>query len=209
MSDDTEDDYTVGYGRPPKNTQFKKGQPSPNPNGRPKKRALLSEAIFECLGEDVSVIAKDGTQHTMLAAKAVGKKVVGQAASGSISSQKLLLDLEKISGRRRPSEPEPAAPKPKPTPESVSLTLHLAKMIRGTYDFGLFEKDADGNFIPAATVAPLVKLFSALEGSKIQTAEQYIEARRNALAQAAEAFDDYAFDKLRTWQNDLQKSDLE
>ena len=37
MSDDkTPDDYEVGYGKPPKNTQFRKGV-SGNPRGRPKK----------------------------------------------------------------------------------------------------------------------------------------------------------------------------
>ena len=37
MSDDkTLDDYEVGYGKPPKNTQFRKGV-SGNPRGRPKK----------------------------------------------------------------------------------------------------------------------------------------------------------------------------
>ena len=29
--------YRVGYKRPPKHTQFKKGDPSPNPGGRPRK----------------------------------------------------------------------------------------------------------------------------------------------------------------------------
>ena len=38
MSDSSKDDFEVGYGKPPKSTQFKKGQ-SGNPGGRPKKSA--------------------------------------------------------------------------------------------------------------------------------------------------------------------------
>lgn len=37
MSEENGDEEMVGYGRPPKRTQFKKGAPSPNPKGRPKK----------------------------------------------------------------------------------------------------------------------------------------------------------------------------
>ena len=31
--------YQVGYGKPPEYTQFKKGQPSPNPKGRPRRKS--------------------------------------------------------------------------------------------------------------------------------------------------------------------------
>jgi hypothetical protein len=31
-------DYAVGYGRPPREHQFKRGDPSPNPKGRPAAR---------------------------------------------------------------------------------------------------------------------------------------------------------------------------
>jgi hypothetical protein len=36
-----EQDYKVGPGRPPRNTQFKRGGPSPNPRGRPRKQDTM------------------------------------------------------------------------------------------------------------------------------------------------------------------------
>jgi hypothetical protein len=42
-------DYEVGYGRPPRKHQWKKGQPSANPKGRPRgsRRPNLAEVLLE------------------------------------------------------------------------------------------------------------------------------------------------------------------
>ncbi len=51
-------DYEVGYGKPPRHTRFKKGEPSANPRGRPAKNlmALLVEGLNKpvVVTEDVS-----------------------------------------------------------------------------------------------------------------------------------------------------------
>jgi len=44
---DNDDDYKVGPGRPPKEHRWQKGQPSPNPRGRPIKMDL--EKMFAAL----------------------------------------------------------------------------------------------------------------------------------------------------------------
>ena len=50
----SEDNYRVGRGRPPIHWRFKKGQPSPNPGGRPKKNPAID--IMSILDEPITVV---------------------------------------------------------------------------------------------------------------------------------------------------------
>ena len=58
MSNDNE----VGYGKPPKRTQFKKGQ-SGNPKGRPKHTRNLKTDLTKILGQKISVREGDRTSR--------------------------------------------------------------------------------------------------------------------------------------------------
>ena len=53
-------DYEVGYGKPPKEHQFKSGQRSANPGGRPKTRK--SKTLDDKLDQKVVVGNKNGRQ---------------------------------------------------------------------------------------------------------------------------------------------------
>lgn len=63
MSDDKRV-YAVGYGRPPLHSRFRKGGPSPNPDGRPKARThkTLAEEFDAALSAKVTV-RKDGRRR--------------------------------------------------------------------------------------------------------------------------------------------------
>ena len=58
MSNDDE----IGYGKPPKRTQFKKGQ-SGNPKGRPKHTRNLKTDLTKILGQKISVREGDRTSR--------------------------------------------------------------------------------------------------------------------------------------------------
>ncbi len=65
MSNEHGNDYEVGYGCPPKHTQFKKGQ-SGNPRGRSKSRKSGSTVVSELLNEPVRVKTGEKTRDMWL-----------------------------------------------------------------------------------------------------------------------------------------------
>jgi len=82
-----EDDYDVGYGKPPKHSRFKKGQ-SGNPKGRPKKRKSFQEHIQEELDTEITVGGR-----TMTKAQAVAVSLVNDSIKGKPSARQALLPL--------------------------------------------------------------------------------------------------------------------
>lgn len=74
--------YTVGKGRPPKHTQFKKGETG-NPKGRPPKLPDLDILMAEVLGEE-----KDGKT----AAQAILAALRAKASRGDIRAAEVLLN---------------------------------------------------------------------------------------------------------------------
>lgn len=84
-------DYEVGYGRPPKHTQFKPGQ-SGNPRGRPKGTKNLKADLMEELGERIVVREGDATRRVSKQ-RAVVKTLVAKALKGDARSGSLLTGL--------------------------------------------------------------------------------------------------------------------
>ncbi|MGI3186786.1 DUF5681 domain-containing protein [Nioella aestuarii] len=85
------DDYEVGYGKPPKHTQFKKGQ-SGNPSGKAKKEASLQATLEKILNTKLSV-TKNGQQVQMTKLEAALEMLVQKATKGSHQHLKLLIQL--------------------------------------------------------------------------------------------------------------------
>ena len=74
------DDYEVGYGRPPKDHRFKKGAPSANPLGRPRK--LLAPGSSETLDE---LLLQEISRHIPLTER--GKEITLPVVHGILRSQ--------------------------------------------------------------------------------------------------------------------------
>jgi hypothetical protein len=94
----------VGYGKPPKQTRFRKGQ-SGNPGGRPKKQPSLGEDLAAELAEEMTL--REGAREiTVTKQRAVVKALVQGALAGDPRSAKALTDLVRALTPNDPAETE-------------------------------------------------------------------------------------------------------
>ncbi len=92
MSDDnTQDDYKVGYRKPPRNTQFQKGV-SGNPTGRPKKAANF-HSMFLKESESLMTIIDNGQRRRISKLEAIAKQVHNKAVTGNIQALRMYIAL--------------------------------------------------------------------------------------------------------------------
>jgi hypothetical protein len=91
MPRDDRDDYQVGYGKPPRHTQFAKGQ-SGNPRGRPSGSKNLATLVSEALNEMV-IVAEDGGRRKISKCKAIVTQIVNKAAKADLRAIKILLEI--------------------------------------------------------------------------------------------------------------------
>lgn len=93
---DDNDDYAIGYGHPPKHTQFQKGT-SGNKKGRPKGSKNVATALHDELNARVFV-TENGKRGTITKREAILKQVVNKAAGGDTRSTQILLNLSRELG---------------------------------------------------------------------------------------------------------------
>ncbi len=94
MADEERRDFEVGYGKPPKATQFKKGQ-SGNPKGRPK-GSLNLRTILEKVASEKVQISVNGVKVRLPKLEVVITQMANQAAGGNLRASKEFLALYRL-----------------------------------------------------------------------------------------------------------------
>jgi hypothetical protein len=92
MSENPKSDYEVGFGRPPRSTQFRKGT-SGNPKGRPRGSKSLSTIVKETLDEKV-VVRENGRCGRITKRAAMIKQQANKAVSGDQRAARYLIELD-------------------------------------------------------------------------------------------------------------------
>ena len=85
-------EYDVGYGRPPKNRQFQKGQTG-NPRGRRKGSHNLKTDLFDELRGRITV-TEGRTRRQLTRQQVLIKRLIAMAFDGNIKAASLLLSLK-------------------------------------------------------------------------------------------------------------------
>jgi hypothetical protein len=83
--------YKVGYGKPPKNTQFKSGE-SGNPKGRPKGIRNLNTDLQEELSLKI-LVTEGGTQQETTKQRAMLKSLFAKSLNGDVRASSVLINL--------------------------------------------------------------------------------------------------------------------
>jgi len=93
-----EPEYEIGYKKPPKHTQFQKGQ-SGNPWGRPRRQKNARTVLNDALNEKVTII-ENGRRRHVTKCEAALKQFVNSAAQGNPKSLQMLLRLLRLLDNR-------------------------------------------------------------------------------------------------------------
>jgi uncharacterized protein DUF5681 len=119
--------YPIGHGKPPRHTQFKKGQ-SGNPTGRPKGTPNFATALDRALSAQV-VVNEGGQRRTVSKLEATVTQLVNKATMGDPRATQQLLTVVHVLD----DEPNEQNPLSLNLTESDTLVMdHLMKRIRIT-----------------------------------------------------------------------------
>jgi hypothetical protein len=136
-SNETDDDYEVGYGKPPKHARFKKGQ-SGNPSGRKKKReSAIRAQLIELLTENIP-IKEGGKRRNSPGIVVVVKQLLVQALKGdkktALQLYKLATDLGVLDLLPEGKEDFDMSILTREEDETLIEAYHLMNKVRGKAD---------------------------------------------------------------------------
>ena len=147
----SEKNYQIGYGKPPRHSRFKQGEPSANPRGRPRKN--MTALLVEGLNKKVTV-TENGRRRKVTLREAITSQLINQSASADLRATKMLLDL--IKDAERQTAAAAAAPEPAPafTKADEEVVEQLIERLRHQILTKMKAAEASREATPAAPAPP-------------------------------------------------------
>ena len=103
-----DEDHQMGYGKPPRHSQFVKGQ-SGNPRGRPRGAKNLKTLLKKALNELVVVTDQAG-RRKISKLEAIITQLVNRSAKGDSKATQILLAMQRdIEGQTEQADPNTSA----------------------------------------------------------------------------------------------------
>jgi len=148
----SERNYEVGYGKPPRHSRFRTGEPSANPRGRPRKN--MTALLVEGLNKKVTV-TENGRRRKVTLREAITSQLINQSASADLRATKMLLDLIK-DAERQTAAAAAAAPEPAPpfTKADEEVVEQLIERLRHQILTEMKAAEASREATPAAPAPP-------------------------------------------------------
>ena len=115
---DKPENYKVGYGKPPKSGQFKKGI-SGNLSGRPKKPSDSASELMKELQSKVTY-HENGKRKAITKSVGINRQVVNKALSGNLSAARMVNDWKREAKAVEAEQRQNSRNKPDPKPRDMT-----------------------------------------------------------------------------------------
>lgn len=139
-SDQDKVEYEVGYGKPPKTSQFKPGQ-SGNRKGRPKGSQNFATVLEKELNSTVTV-TEGGRRKQIRKREVIAKQVVNKAAAGDLKATSLLMTEARNVDASSAVNTFPAAPTEFAHADQLTLQSIIARIRASAPDENATRPDA-------------------------------------------------------------------
>jgi Family of unknown function (DUF5681) len=124
---DDPEDYEIGYRKPPKSGQFKKGV-SGNPSGRPKKLSDFTSELKKELQSKV-IITENGKRQVITKSKGAAKQLANKAVSGNLPALRLVISMDRETQERAAEQQQNSLNTPDTYPKPAEMTDEELLMI--------------------------------------------------------------------------------